>query len=307
MKARFIPQVPAEVINKIIANKGLYNIILENYPDVLTRRRSEENLTANTTEANVNEPATLAMTLKILRPKKISESEGNKSNKGEVTQDVKEKSSSEIKTVHKSKKTSESEGKTSSKSNNAEETKTHRSKKISDSEGSNNTKTESAKESKENTNIETKAEHRSKKTPDVQGPSIAKFDVIQENIGVTKNTIKDSRRASKPKTTSESETNKTKTDMTRDTTKDVTKPQTTDGNILQKADVFLKQISTDHHYFKDMPLYRNTIMHRGAMMNIPRYKLRAASLPNIYKNSMWSLSTMSDGELVSGNSLEIKS
>ncbi|KAG7300107.1 hypothetical protein JYU34_015647 [Plutella xylostella] len=62
----------------------------------------------------------------------------------------------------------------------------------------------------------------------------------------------------------------------------------------QQRDWLSRQISTDHHYLRDMPLYKNTIMHRGAMLTIPRYKLRAASLPNIYKNSTWSLSTVSD-------------
>lgn len=69
--------------------------------------------------------------------------------------------------------------------------------------------------------------------------------------------------------------------------------------IIQRKDWISKQMSVDNHYLRDMSLYKNTIVHRGAMMNIPRYKLRAASLPNIYKNSMWSLSTMSDDDLVS--------
>lgn len=62
---------------------------------------------------------------------------------------------------------------------------------------------------------------------------------------------------------------------------------------------WFRQISSDHHYLKDMPLYRNTMMHRGAMMSIPsRYKLRASSLPDIYKNSSWSLDSESDEEMV---------
>ncbi|GBP60080.1 Monocarboxylate transporter 12 [Eumeta japonica] len=66
--------------------------------------------------------------------------------------------------------------------------------------------------------------------------------------------------------------------------------------VSHPKDWFSRQISTDHHYLRGMPLYRNTIMYRGAMMNIPRYKLKASSLPDIYKNSTWSLGTVSDDE-----------
>lgn len=79
------------------------------------------------------------------------------------------------------------------------------------------------------------------------------------------------------------------------TTKDQPKTLPTTASWISR------QIYTDHHYLRDMPLYRNTIMHRGAMMNIPRYKLRASSLPDIYKNSTRSLNSYySDDERVSG-------
>ncbi|XP_012544946.1 monocarboxylate transporter 14 [Bombyx mori] len=48
---------------------------------------------------------------------------------------------------------------------------------------------------------------------------------------------------------------------------------------------WFRQISMDHHYLRDVPLYRNTMMRRGAMMSIQRYRLRAASLPDMYKNT----------------------
>ncbi|CAG9584926.1 unnamed protein product [Danaus chrysippus] len=54
-------------------------------------------------------------------------------------------------------------------------------------------------------------------------------------------------------------------------------------------DWFAKQFQTDHHYLKGIRVHRNSIMHRGAMMNIAKYKLRASSCPDIYKNSMWSV------------------
>ncbi|XP_045771763.1 uncharacterized protein LOC123871824 [Maniola jurtina] len=56
-----------------------------------------------------------------------------------------------------------------------------------------------------------------------------------------------------------------------------------------RQDWFSRQIQTDHHYLKGIRVHRNSIMHRGAMMNIAKYKLRASSCPDIYKNSMWSV------------------
>lgn len=50
-----------------------------------------------------------------------------------------------------------------------------------------------------------------------------------------------------------------------------------------------RQFSTDHHYLRDIRVHRHSIMHRGAMMNIAKYKLRTSSCPNIYRNSMWSV------------------
>lgn len=55
-----------------------------------------------------------------------------------------------------------------------------------------------------------------------------------------------------------------------------------------------RQIGTDHHYLRDIRVHRNSIMHRGAMMNIAKYKLRASSCPDIYKNSMWSMEDMEE-------------
>lgn len=57
----------------------------------------------------------------------------------------------------------------------------------------------------------------------------------------------------------------------------------------RRQDWLSRQFQTDHHYLKDIRVHRNSIMHRGAMMNIAKYKLRASSCPDIYKNSMWSV------------------
>ncbi|KAG6452063.1 hypothetical protein O3G_MSEX007461 [Manduca sexta] len=164
-------KVPSEVIEKLMENKRLYNIILQNYPDLIAKSRSEININTEHPEGTTN-PAQLPVEIKVKKTKTTSESEHNKEKK-----EKKEKPSEP---------TSNSHG---------------------------------------------NPQHKDKVPP-------------------------------KP-------------------------PQQTN---------WLRQISTDHHYLRDMPLYRNTMMHRGAMMTIPRYKLRASSLPDMYRNSMWSLESESDDE-----------
>ncbi|XP_063825156.1 monocarboxylate transporter 14-like [Ostrinia nubilalis] len=57
----------------------------------------------------------------------------------------------------------------------------------------------------------------------------------------------------------------------------------------ERQDWLSRQFQTDRHYLRDIRVHRNSIMHRGAMMNIAKYKLRASSCPDIYRNSMWSM------------------
>lgn len=40
------------------------------------------------------------------------------------------------------------------------------------------------------------------------------------------------------------------------------------------------------NYFQNMRVHRNSIHYRGALLNTHRYRLRASSCPNIYRNSM---------------------
>lgn len=40
---------------------------------------------------------------------------------------------------------------------------------------------------------------------------------------------------------------------------------------------------------KNIRLHKNSVMYRGAMLNIRKYRLRASSCPNIYRNSMTTL------------------
>lgn len=53
-----------------------------------------------------------------------------------------------------------------------------------------------------------------------------------------------------------------------------------------KKDWLKKQLSVNHHYLKDLKMPLNSISHRNAMLNIKRYRLKASSCPDIFKNSM---------------------
>ncbi|CAG5059039.1 unnamed protein product [Parnassius apollo] len=177
-------KVPVEVIEKLMSNKRLYNVILQNFPNLITRRRSEVNINVEESVADTkNEPAKLPVTVTVKIPKTTESKLLNKSDR----------------------KTKE----------------------------------------------------------EIVSPDNAKKDI---------NSVKNV-----------------------DTNLD--KKLKTSKMSYQHTNWLSRQISTDHQYLRDMPLYRNTIMHRGAMMNIPRYKLRASSLPDIYRNSMWSLSSESDEEM----------
>lgn len=49
-----------------------------------------------------------------------------------------------------------------------------------------------------------------------------------------------------------------------------------------------------HGYLKNMRFRRGSSVHRGAFLNIHRYKLKASSCPDIYRNSMISLMKEAD-------------
>ncbi|CAH3898296.1 unnamed protein product [Pieris brassicae] len=53
-----------------------------------------------------------------------------------------------------------------------------------------------------------------------------------------------------------------------------------------KKDWFKKQLSINHHYLRDLKMPLTSISHRNALLNIKRYKLKASSCPDIFKNSM---------------------
>lgn len=71
------------------------------------------------------------------------------------------------------------------------------------------------------------------------------------------------------------------------------KSETKDDKELMKQDSkenrkdwLKKQLSVNHHYLKDLKMPLNSISHRNAMLNIKRYRLKASSCPDIFKNSM---------------------
>lgn len=65
-------------------------------------------------------------------------------------------------------------------------------------------------------------------------------------------------------------------------------PQT---NVIRTDSIpwLRRQFSTNTHYFKDIRVHRNSVMYRGAALNLHKYRLRASSCPDIYRNSMITL------------------
>lgn len=58
---------------------------------------------------------------------------------------------------------------------------------------------------------------------------------------------------------------------------------------LQNGDLKRNAHLRYSNYFRNMRIHRNSIHYRGAMLNTHRYRLRASSCPNIYRNSMTTL------------------
>lgn len=51
-------------------------------------------------------------------------------------------------------------------------------------------------------------------------------------------------------------------------------------------DYFQHRAPPTSSYLKDLRMHRHSLTYRGAMLNINRYRLRASSCPDIYRNSM---------------------
>lgn len=61
--------------------------------------------------------------------------------------------------------------------------------------------------------------------------------------------------------------------------------------IVSPTDKALRRQTTlrSSHYMRNMRFHRNSIHYRGALISTHRYRLRASSCPNIYRNSMTTL------------------
>lgn len=63
------------------------------------------------------------------------------------------------------------------------------------------------------------------------------------------------------------------------------------------ADKWLRQHNHEHHHhhvmdlLKDLRIHRHSLTYRGAMLNINKYRLRASSCPDIYRNSMTTIAS----------------
>ncbi|XP_020292517.1 monocarboxylate transporter 14-like isoform X2 [Pseudomyrmex gracilis] len=82
--------------------------------------------------------------------------------------------------------------------------------------------------------------------------------------------------------------------VTNERRKRLTRRHTTDEpqtNVIRTDSIpwLRRQFSTNTHYFKDIRVHRNSVMYRGASLNLRKYRLRASSCPNIYRNSMITL------------------
>lgn len=70
----------------------------------------------------------------------------------------------------------------------------------------------------------------------------------------------------------------------------------TTNNNCKKSTPLLRSISCrakaqiqPHAYLKNLRFRRNSISHRGAMLNLHKYKMKASSCPDLFKNSMATL------------------
>ena len=50
-----------------------------------------------------------------------------------------------------------------------------------------------------------------------------------------------------------------------------------------------------HHYLKGLKVKKRSLTYRGAMLNLPRYRLRASSCPDIYRNSITTIAQEKEG------------
>ncbi|KAJ2938478.1 hypothetical protein O0L34_g12923 [Tuta absoluta] len=275
--------VPPEVIENLMENKRLYNIILHNYPEVITRRKSEVNIAVDPTPSDAAiEPPKLPVTIKA-KNKDVQDILGDQSSKKEGS---KEGLSNENKI-----QSDENRKTTGSKECLNEDTKIMKSDQNSQKLGSKDCINGGTKVIQGNQN--------SKKGGSKEGLNDYKNDTkdIKTEPVVGRKPSKDEINKSKDAKDAKRNSIVDKKDgLTKSDSNNPTKPQHR-KSIGQRPGTttqpWIRTLSTvDHRILKDMPLYRNTMMHRGAMMSIPqRYKLKATSLPDMYRNSDWSIAS----------------
>lgn len=59
--------------------------------------------------------------------------------------------------------------------------------------------------------------------------------------------------------------------------------------VPQNQQLRKRILTRNSNYFKNMRIHRNSITYRSAIMNTHRYRMKASSCPNIYRNSMTTL------------------
>lgn len=60
-------------------------------------------------------------------------------------------------------------------------------------------------------------------------------------------------------------------------------------HLTQNGNLKRNLVFRSSNYLRDMRLHRHSINYRGAMLNTHRYRMKASSCPNIYRNSMTTL------------------
>ncbi|KAI4456619.1 monocarboxylate transporter [Holotrichia oblita] len=230
-------KVPLEVLRQLSANTKLYNVILENYPSLLSCRSTSDNRLNKLHNAIEADPTRVPVTVSM----KIKKNEHKEDHKEERKGDHKEERKEELKEERK------------------EEHK--------DEEIATNKRT---RKLVHQVLLYLKIELKKIIIIFIKGKCTYLYSLL---------TLQQSLPAAKHESAVHTER---KTSLDHGTLR-----------ALQRSDSvgwLLKQLGTNtHNNFKNIKLHRNSVMYRGAMLNIHKYHLRASSCPDIYRNSMITL------------------
>ncbi|KAI5651663.1 major facilitator superfamily domain-containing protein [Phthorimaea operculella] len=275
--------VPPEVIENLMENKRLYNIILHNYPEIITRRKSDVNIAVEPTPTDAAiEPPKLPVTIKA-KNKDVQDILGDQSSKKEGSKEGLSTTDTKMIQSDENSKTTGSKECLNDDSRVIQDNQKAGSKDCINNgtkvrQGNQNSKKVGSKEGLNDEN-----DTKDVKTEPLVGRKPSKDDINKnkEAKDAKRNSIVDK-----------------KDGLTKTDSNNLTKPQhrksigQRPGAIIPPAGWGRTLSTVDPRILKDMPLYRNTMMHRGAMMSVPqRYKLKASSLPDMYRNSDWSIAS----------------